>query len=81
MADTKNMNHPGKITFVDGATETVEDAAALPDSFKFAENRHGKKMPVVRVVAYTEGDRRIIREYGPEGALLRSTVQVRAPAK
>jgi len=75
------MNHPGKITFIDGDKKTVEDAATLPESFRFAENRDGKRVPVVRVVAYTEEQRRIIREYGTKGELLRSTVQVRAPAK
>jgi len=28
-------------------------------------------------VAYTQGDQRIIREYGPAGELLRSTLQLR----
>lgn len=75
------MNHPGKITFIDGDKKTVEDAAAWPESIRFAENRDGVLVPVVRIVTYTEVERRIIREYGTDGALLRSTVQVRAPAR
>jgi hypothetical protein len=33
----------------------------------------------VRVVARTAGDRRYIREYGPDGELLRSTTQIADP--
>lgn len=69
------MNHPGTITFVDGTTETVRPAAEVPESIRFAENAAGAKEPVVRVVAFTEGDRRIIREYAADGRELRSTVQ------
>ena len=67
-----NQSHPGKITFVNGTTTTVEDASTVPESIRFAEG-----VPVVKVVAMTEGDRRIIREYGVDGTLLRSTVQTR----
>jgi hypothetical protein len=34
-------------------------------------------VPVVRVVATTAGDQRTVREYGPKGELLRTTLQVR----
>jgi hypothetical protein len=72
--------HPGTITFVEGTTQTVEQAADVPESIRFAKNAKGELVPVVKVVAYLEGDRRIIREYGADGAELRSTVQVRRPA-
>jgi hypothetical protein len=75
------MKHPGKITFVDGDRTRVEDASQMPDSHRFAEDRQGKLVPVVRVVAYTEEERRIIREYGADGAVLRSTVAPRTPPK
>jgi hypothetical protein len=63
--------------FVDGDTneESEENAADVPESIRFADTPEGP-VPVVRVVARTSGDRRIIREYGPDGELLRSTVQI-----
>lgn len=72
--------HPGTIVYVDGDTgaETEEDASALPESLRFAETDEGL-VPVVRVVARTAGDRRYIREYGPDGELLRSTTQLADP--
>jgi len=69
------MNHT--ITFVDETSERVEQAADVPESIRFATNRDGALVPVVRVVAVTAGDQRTIREYGADGALLRSTVQVK----
>lgn len=74
---TTSIRHPGTITFIDGDTTRVEDASTLPESLRFAEARDGSRVPVVRIVAFTEEERRIIREYGVDGALLRSTVQVR----
>ena len=70
-------DHPGTIVFVDGDTneETEEQAADVPETIRFAETPEGL-VPVVRVVARTSGTRRIIREYGPDGELLRSTVQI-----
>jgi hypothetical protein len=70
-------DHPGTIVFVDGDTneETEEQAVDVPESIRFAETPEGL-VPVVRVVARTSGTRRIIREYGPNGELLRSTVQI-----
>jgi hypothetical protein len=70
-------DHPGTIVFVDGDTneETEEQAVDVPESIRFAETPEGL-VPVVRVVARTAGTRRIIREYGPNGELLRSTVQI-----
>ena len=74
--NSKTPKHPGKITFVNGTEETVKEASTVPESIRFAEDG-GKLVPVVKVVAMTEGDRRIIREYGVDGTLLRSTVQTR----
>ncbi len=71
--------HPGTIVYVDGTTqkETARRSITeVPESLRFAPTAEGL-VPVVRVVAYTEGDQRIIREYGPAGELLRSTVQLR----
>jgi hypothetical protein len=73
--------HPGTVTFLDGATQQVVRTAAvgeLPEPMRFAPTEHGL-VPVVKVVSFAEGDQRIIREYGPGGELLRSTVQVRPP--
>lgn len=69
--------HPGTITFVDDTSERVEQASDVPESIRFAMNRDGVLVPVVRVVAIGAGDQRTIREYGADGALLRSTVQVK----
>lgn len=72
--------HPGKITFIDDAKkETVQDASTVPESVRFAKDKSGGWQPVVRVVASTAGDQRSIREYGQDGMLLRSTVQVKKP--
>lgn len=71
--------HPGTITFVDGHTDRVvstEDASTLPNAVRFANTRKGL-VPVVRVVAFVQDDRRFIREYGPKGELLRATEQRR----
>ncbi|RKH07801.1 hypothetical protein D7V97_20930 [Corallococcus sp. CA053C] len=72
--------HPGTIQFVDGATQQVTktvDATEVPLSIRFAKNEAGELVPVVKIVAFQEGDRRTLREYGPEGQFLRSTVQLR----
>jgi hypothetical protein len=68
--------HPGTITFIDGTEVTTESAADVPESIRFAPDKEGKEVPVVKVVATTASGRRTIREYGVDGALLRSTVQV-----
>ena len=74
--------HPGTITFVsDDDRERVENASGVPESLRFAKNQHGRWVPVVRVVATVAGDQRTIREYGPGGELLRSTVQVKPPVE
>ena len=75
--------HPGTIQFVDGMTKQVTrtlQAHEVPPAFRFAKDASGTLVPVVKVVAIEEGDRRTLREYGPEGQLLRSTVQLRNPA-
>ncbi|HZI10396.1 MAG TPA: hypothetical protein VE153_08355 [Myxococcus sp.] len=72
--------HPGTIVYVDGATQKETDRQSIdkvPESLRFAPTEEGGLVPVVKVVAHTEGERRIIREYGPAGELLRSTVQVK----
>ena len=71
--------HPGKIIFVDGNTDQVvstREAHEVPESARFAATPSGP-VPVVRVVATVAGDRRFIREYGPNGELLRTTTQLR----
>ncbi len=76
--------HPGTIQFIDGVTQEVTktvDAQEVPSSIRFAKDEAGVLVPVVKVVAIQEGDRRIIREYGPEGQFLRPTVQVRTPPR
>jgi hypothetical protein len=66
--------HPGTIRFVDetNATEREEAASAVPASVAFA-TVNGEKVPVVKVVLSGAGDRREIRSYGADGALLSTT--------
>ena len=80
--------HPGTIVFEqvvlrdppDRPEETTwtQPAADVPFAIRFIRGPGGW-VPVVRIVAVTAGDRRTIRQYGPDGQLLQSTVQLRAP--
>ncbi len=75
--------HPGRVVFVDGNTQEVireADAAELPQSIAFVE-LEGRLEPVVRIVSFTDESQRIIRQYGADGALLLSTVQIRQERK
>lgn len=70
--------HPGTIVYVDGMTNQVvntRNAAELPESARFAPDAQGRLVPIVKVVAFTVGKQRTIREEGPDGTVLRSTVQ------
>jgi hypothetical protein len=70
------MNHPGHIVFFENErVVSVARAASVPESARFAPSASGP-VPVVKVVASRAGAQRFIREYGPEGQLLRSTVQL-----
>lgn len=75
------IHHPGYITFVDAnkGTEEVKPADAVPEGIRFAPTPEGP-VPVVKVVAQTQGNRRTIRQYAEDGFELRSTVQTR-PSK
>jgi hypothetical protein len=66
--------HPGSIRFIDEtqSTEKVEPVSAVPASIAFA-TVNGAKVPVVKVVLSGAGDRREIRSYGADGALLATT--------
>jgi hypothetical protein len=71
--------HPGSITYVDGDADAIVaecPVAEVPESGRFVDTDAGP-VPVVRVVATTAGDQRLVREYGPKGELLRTTLQVR----
>ncbi|WP_158623393.1 hypothetical protein [Corallococcus sp. CA053C] len=52
------------------------DGSQVPEALQYAQGPKGW-VPVVKVIALEEGNQRTLREYGPEGELLRSTVQVR----
>lgn len=76
-----SATHPGTVEYVDGNTGKVTRTAKVdevPESLRFAPTDQGP-VPVVRVVAHVHGNERTIREYGPDGALLRSTVQLKRP--
>ncbi|MCY1021295.1 hypothetical protein [Pyxidicoccus sp. MSG2] len=73
--------HPGTIVYIDGTTQTETervDISEVPEPLRYAPTKKGL-VPVVKVVAYTEGNYRTLREYGPDGELLRSTVQTASP--
>ena len=63
--------HPGHIAMVDEARGTEErvDAATVPPSVAFVGD-----VPVLRVVHSKRGDDHVIRSYGPDGALLSTTI-------
>lgn len=76
MSTNKQSEHPGTMTIVDGDTgKVIEecDISTVPPAMRFLETPEGR-IPIVRVVATTSGGQRFIREYGPDGTLLRSTV-------
>ncbi len=71
--------HPGTIVYVDGNTGEVlstESADQVPESMRFVDTEAGP-IPVLKVVAFTSDEQRIIREYGPDDQELRSTLQLR----
>lgn len=73
-----DRKHPGTITYVDQTkgTERVADIATVPEKMRFAITPQGK-VPIVKVVASVAGDKRTIQEYGDDGKLYRSTVQLK----
>ena len=73
--------HPGKITYIDGDTNEVvaeRNAVDVPESGRFADTPEGR-VAVVRVESRTAGAERFVREYGPDGSLLRATVMLATP--
>ena len=78
MPQVNEPEHPGKIVFVDGTTQEVTKelpASEVPFGIRFVETDAGL-VPVVRIVNVTTDKQQTIRQYGPDGQLLRSTVQV-----
>lgn len=79
LRDDGPMQHPGKIVYVDGnsgRTLSVDDAERVPRAQRFAATPRGP-VPVVRVVSAVCGNQQLLHAYGPDGELLRSTVQRR----
>jgi hypothetical protein len=66
------MSHPGTIKYVDLDTgiEKMVLVNDVPEFLRFVENA-----PIVRVEARTIDGQRTIREFGPNGEVLRSTPQ------
>lgn len=80
MTTAHDLPHPGTITFVDGTTQEISrqaDASDVPFGVAFVEVEDGAYRPVVRVEAVTSPDKRVILQYGPDGELLKSTLQLR----
>ncbi len=78
MSNPDAPQHPGKIVFVDGITQQVvkeRSAAEVPFNVRFIETEDGL-VPVVKIVNFTTAEQQIIRQYGPDDQLLRSTVQI-----
>mgnify|MGYP001184563251 CR=1 FL=1 len=79
LRDDRLMHHPGKIVYVDGnsgRTLSVDDAERVPRALRFVPTPLGP-VPVVRVVSAIVGNQQLVHAYGPDGELLRSTVQRR----
>ena len=72
--------HPGTIVYVNGDTgeESTSPISEVPEDFRFAPDKDGQLVPIVRVVARVAGDQRTIHELGPGGEILRSTVQIKS---
>jgi len=78
MTRVNEPEHPGKIIFVDGLTQEITKelpAAEVPFGIRFVETEAGL-VPVVKIVNIATDKQQTIRQYGPDGQLLRSTVQV-----
>jgi hypothetical protein len=78
MTHVNEPAHPGKIVFIDGITQEITkelSASAVPFGIRFVETDAGL-VPVVKIVNITTDKQQTIRQYGPDGQLLRSTVQV-----
>lgn len=70
--------HPGNIIFVNGMTgETTKTvpAAEVPENIRYVETDEGF-VPVVRIEDYAFENQLTIRQYGPDGELLQSTVMI-----
>ncbi|QHT70505.1 hypothetical protein GXP67_29565 [Rhodocytophaga rosea] len=77
----KKIKHPGTIVFINGNTHQItheRKASEVPASIRFAETEAGI-IPVVKIIATTSGNRREIRQFGPEGQFLGSTLQMKEP--
>jgi hypothetical protein len=79
---TQTPQHPGRIVYLDGNTGDVvseEPADQVPDEFRFAPDEDGALIPILKVVATVSADGRTreIFEFGPDDALLRTTLQRR----
>jgi hypothetical protein len=69
--------HPGTIVFFDEDREIGrEPVEAVPEEGRFARDREGRWVPIVKVVRRAAGpNERVVSELGPGDALLRRTVQ------
>lgn len=70
--------HPGTIVFIDGVTQQIRKevpANEVAEDIRYCETDDGY-VPVVEIVDYATEDRIIIRQYGPDGELLQSTVMI-----
>ena len=80
MSNAHDLPHPGTITFVDGNTQQITEQVAasdVPFEIAFVEIEDGAYRPVVRIEDFTSPDQRVILQFGPDGELLESTIQLR----
>jgi hypothetical protein len=71
--------HPGTIEYVDGTTGAVvytANAADVDDAIRFAAGPDGEPQPVVKIIITAADGRREIRQYGVDGQLLKTTLQL-----
>jgi hypothetical protein len=78
MGNEEKLPLPEKIVFIDGLTNQIRQEEAfedVPESIRFAPNAQGELEPVVKIVDVTTDTQRIIRQFGRDDVVLRSTVQ------
>lgn len=79
MSPPQTPAHPGTIVFVNADTgeERVIPIAEVPEPSRFVPGPDGAPVPVVRVTSRVTDNQRTIQELGPDGSVLRLTIQVK----
>ena len=78
MENEEKSSLPEKIVFINGLTNEIRSEEAfedVPQSIRFAPNARGELEPVVKIVDVTTATQRIIKQFGRDDVVLRSTLQ------